>query len=104
MMPAGLSLGSEFALHLYEVLIWFVWLPGILMAGSAAGRRWHRTWAVVAVSLMLLPLLGASVHLQAIEALGANAMQGMKTNLAAMLDDRYRKKKKSGLLGELFDF
>ena len=27
-----------------------------------------------------------------IEALGANAMQGMKTNLAAMLDDRYRKK------------
>ena len=33
MMPAGLSLGSEFALHLYEVLIWFVWLPGILMAG-----------------------------------------------------------------------
>ena len=27
-----------------------------------------------------------------IEALGANAMQGMKSNLAAMLDDRYRKK------------
>ncbi len=27
-----------------------------------------------------------------IEALGANAMPGMKTNLAAMLDDRYRKK------------
>ncbi len=27
-----------------------------------------------------------------IEALGANAMQGMKTNLAAMLEDRYRKK------------
>ena len=27
-----------------------------------------------------------------IEAIGANAMQGMKTNLAAMLDDRYRKK------------
>lgn len=70
MMPAGLSLGSEFALHLYEVLIWFVWLPGILMAGSAAGRRWHRTWAVVAVSLMLLPLLGASAHLQTIEGSG----------------------------------
>ena len=27
-----------------------------------------------------------------IEALGANAMPGMKTNLAAMMDDRYRKK------------
>jgi cobaltochelatase CobT len=27
-----------------------------------------------------------------IEALGANAMQGMKTNLAAMLEDRYRRK------------
>jgi cobaltochelatase CobT len=27
-----------------------------------------------------------------IEALGANAMQGMKSNLSAMLDDRYRKK------------
>ena len=33
-----------------------------------------------------------SVEQARIEALGANAMPGMKTNLAAMLDDRYRRK------------
>ncbi len=34
----------------------------------------------------------AAVEQARIEALGANAMPGMKTNLAAMLDDRYRSK------------
>ena len=33
-----------------------------------------------------------SVEQARIEALGANAMMGMKSNLAAMLDDRYAKK------------